>query len=443
MELVEEGAQLLRTNHPNVDEQITELEQMAHEAVNYEIDIGSSAPHFVEKLCDDQSFLLKFAEYLISNESTLLGHLMSVVIRRLRGTNVIEYRGIAQAAACHCNVLVAHGTANAISYGGTLNSPLPEDVEIVSELSKHPHAGVRRVTLDGIGVLGKTSAYSAIAIRLLLEIEIGVEPKLADAMCGAMDHGHINPEVLSGDQVKALLGKMVPVPSLDEYHIGTFLDWATRKYPEAVFDFVLHRLEHSRHLTEKSTGGTSYRPVPFQDVGTHFQGLRQSESYAHFLQEVCSLLQQVQDAERFWLWELFWAIGTEDVTTLSALDHLLHAGDSRSHEILLELLSKAPPEFSLSCPFFDVHVVEICAEGGEELLNEALSTLVTNTHVGIWSSTPGQAPPKFVSVRDRACRFEAAFQPGTPAHLMFVQIRESADRAIRDKLNQDAEFDLR
>ena len=384
------AVELFRDKCPQVQQQVPALENLVVEAGRFGIGVSSSAPMFIIELCREREFLRSFTEYLLGTPHPVLGYLMQDVLRVHRNTDVAEYRKVGITAATQTDVSVALGAAGAVCYGPYLGEPIPEDADILSRLIAHPDMNVRRITFTGIGRLGNASTYTEKALTLLLNVDIGDDPKLADEMCEALGPGRIDPRVLSEGQVRTILNKLVPTRELsshNQYHLEKFLNWAAQSHPQPICEFILRRLDHYAAIQLQATGKTEYCPVPYHEFGTHFGGLRQTEYYGRFLAQIRDRL--LAGDEQYWLTSLFWAVGASDTTTLSVIDDWMHSGDRDKLEALRVLLSQAPSRLALSRPWFAVHMVEVFASVDPSLGDRVTGTLVANAHTGMMTSAPG------------------------------------------------------
>lgn len=142
-ELISRGVAAFRAKFPDGRQQVGGLVQLVKDAEQGGTDPGGQSHSFIEELCSEE-FVRAFLPYAMNDAHPLLAQMIMVPLRWLRRTDPTRYRTAGVAAATHTNYLVGYGTANAISYGPNLNTPLAEDVPILQALARHPAAAVRR-----------------------------------------------------------------------------------------------------------------------------------------------------------------------------------------------------------------------------------------------------------------------------------------------------------
>jgi hypothetical protein len=433
------GVGLFRQKDPTPERQIQAMIELIKEGELSGTPIGNRCYDFIDELCSDPAFRDALVAYVQQDDAdSLLAQMICIPLRRLRSLDTARYREVGVQCAAHKNALVAYGTANAVSYGPNLNAPIPEDLSILAALADHPKAMVRHLTFTGIRRIGAHAEYECEAVNLLIRSDIGDDARMADEMCGAVDYAGIPLGNLSEENIRALLRKLVLTKEIDDHqnhHIGRFLAWVGQNRPAALCEFIIQRLDRYAELEKsgQSTGG--YAPVPHHRFGGAFHALQGTNHYLEFLIQVrdrfVSLPQQ-----RYWLRELFWSIGTQDSTTLSAIDDLLHSDDAEQTKAAIGLLEGAPAELALNCPMFAAHVVDECERASHQLGEYAFSALLGNAHSGGFQRAPGQPSPKYLTMRDRSAALQESFPAGSLGRRLYQKLHDSAvaemDRERKD-----------
>jgi hypothetical protein len=439
-ELISRGVEAFRTKYSDARQQVDALVQLVKDAETCGIELGGNPYNFIEKLCSDD-FVRAFLSYAMSDAHPLLAQLITVPLRWLRQSDPRRYRDAGIAAATHKNYLVGYGAANAVSYGPTLNLPLAEDVAILQVLTRHPAPAVRHVTFTGIRRLGAHAAYEPAAIEMLLASEIGDDSRMAEEMCSVVDYAGIKKEHLSENQIRALLDKLVLTKEIDGHHTGRFLGWVGEHFPGALFDLILRRLDRDAELDRRNEKKAGYSPIPHHHFGNAFRALQKGPQYRPFLEQVTDRF-VTQPEQAYSLRELFWSIGSIDVTTLGTLDELLHKGSTASGRIALQLLEGAPPELALSRPYFAVHVIEECERLDAQLGVLAESVLLANTHTGSFQRTPGQPSPKYLSIKERSEVLRDLYPDGSSGNRFFTRARSAAVEMLNRERLDDEQIDF-
>lgn len=191
---------------------------------------------------------------------------------------------------------------------------------------------------------------------------------------------------------------------------------------------------------QKSAETTAgYAPIPGHGLGNAFHALQASSQYLDFLVQVRDRFISQPDQE-YWLRELFWAIGTVDTTTLSALDELLHADDEKKVRAAIDLIGSAPPGFALSCPYFTIHVIEECERLGRDLGDRAASVMIGNAHLGLFQRAPGHPSPKYLTMRERSAALRDIYAADSIGRKFFSELYDSAMNALERERVEDEEL---
>jgi hypothetical protein len=364
-----------------------------------------------------------------------------IPLRWLRQTDPIRYGSAGIEAATNKNYLVAYGTANAVSYGPNLNTPIAEDVPILQALARHPAVAVRYLTFTGIRRLGAHRQHEREAIEMLLNSDISDDSKMADEMCGGLDYAGISKGHLSQDQVRMLLDKLVVTKEIDQHHTERFLAWAGEHFPSALFELILRRLDRDAELDRRNEKKNGYAPIPHHRFGNAFRPLQNATNYRTFLEQVRDRFFS-QPGQSFWLRELFWSIASIDPTALAVIDELLDRREAESIRIALQLIEGAPSEFALNQPDFAVQVIEKCRGVDAKLGELAESVLLVNSQTGSFNRAPGQPSPRYISLKERSEAYRERFAAGSAGHRLFTRMRDSALEMLNRERLDDEQISL-
>ena len=249
----------------------------------------------------------------------------------------------------------------------------------------------------------------------------------------------MGPEVLTRNQVRQLLDKLVPVQDIDGFYIGHLLAGAGRAHPARVFEFILNRHDFSLGLQKTADDWVQYQVVPRGSSLTDLHVLRETEGYARFLAQIRDRLAD-SGIEAYWLSDLFWAVGTLDDTTMMLADEWLHSGERTKLEAVLKLIGRGPTGVALLRPQFAIHLVDACAACARDLGDYSVGVLAVNAlpKSGAWS--PGQPPPGLVNLQEEAARLSAAFQVIPTGFRIFCEIVALATQESERSLRRDGEI---
>ena len=436
-EMVTRAVAAFRKKHASPRQQVDALAQLVAGAEFAGVDLSQKCTDFIEQLSSDRGFLTEFIHYVLDDRNYFLGYMICIPLASLRTIDRARYRELGLKGANHKTTSVGLGTASAVRYCLFQTDPIAEDLAILEALSKHKDWTVRHATLRAIGRLGVHESFKRDAIALLIGTGIEEIPALAEEMCEAVAPGRIDFADLLEADVRAVLHKLIPVSEIDEYHTNLFLDRVGRAYPTALFDFLIRRLDRGAALLTRDGSMNGYVPVPRGRFGAAFKSLSADAGASAFLSEIRDRFVSQPD-QRYWLRELFWDIGTVDATALSAIDELLHSGNSEKMRSALELTSGAPSELALTRPYFAVHLLELCEQIDHTLAEQASSVLIGNAHTGSFQRTPGSPSPKYQRLEQRAATLRDQFIPGSIGHRLFSKLHASAAGGLeRERLDDD------
>ena len=436
-ESVLRGVEIFRRKHADAHQQVEALVRLLGDAESCGIDLGSKPFDFINELCTDLEFLDEFLAYLLNDAHPLLAQMIYIPLRRLRDSDPVRYRDSGVRAAGHSNWYIGYGAANAVCYGPSLVAPVPADLAILELLSQHPNVNVRHSTFTGIRRIGTHPAYERNAVNMLLRSDVGDDPRMADDMCSAVTYAGIKLDHLHEADINGLLKKLIPTKEINAHHVELFLAWVGQNHPAALCEFIISRLDRYSGMRSRDESTTGYAPVPHHRLGNAFHALQGSPQYGDFLVRVRDRFVSQSD-HRYWLRELFWAIGTIDKTTLCVLDELLHSDDRGTASAAADLLAEAPRELAFARPHFAIHVIENCERFDDELGKRAISMLIGNAYSGSFNRVAGQPSPQYLSMRERAAALRDNFPSDSTGWVFFSRLYDSAVAMLeRERLDDE------
>lgn len=370
---------LLRETFPDTHDQLNTIERLLRQAVDASTEPKAAAPVF-SHMCQARPFLEVLAEYLLTHEESILASLGGVPIAKWRFVDCARYVRYGRLFAASPNVLLAHSTATAVSYGPPLNDPIPEDVDILAVLAKRNEPYVLFSVFVGLKRLGRAEAFRASALTLIEGVEIGNHHHLAKEYCDIFGPYGIPPAVLDSMAVEKILANLVAVDKLDRDAFGNFVAGVCGVAPLALVAFFEKRIVHAQ-LLEESGQDTDYEPVPSSFSWSSCNAIRNHPEYEASLRGLLDVMRRYPQHD-YYLVSIFWHIATTDLTTFSVLDELLHTSNPDDADFLLKLLGEAPGGVALNHPIFAIHILMQCADQSEELEHAALARLVGNCFSG-------------------------------------------------------------
>jgi len=344
---VQRAVHILRAQYPLIEDQIAALEGMATQADAYGIRVVESAGLFIELLCRDPEFGRAFLEYVLGKPHPTLGFQICMLVPTLRDSDVLAYRKVGIAAAQHPMADVASGAAHGVFFGSLLGTPMDEDAEIVRELAKHSASNVRGIAIESAARLGRHPKYLKTALEILLSADLEADRALAHRFCDAFSATGIPISMLSDEELRVALGKLVRLERLDNHQVREFLDAVGDGHPELLLDFLLLRLDYHASLQQGTEAWVNYSPVIREGLLQRLKTPRPASTYADELRRIRDRLTDDR-IPPYWLGQLFWGFGASGDVKLSVINEWIVSDDPGKRRAAEYLLEGGPPPSSTS-----------------------------------------------------------------------------------------------
>jgi hypothetical protein len=120
-----------------------------------------------------------------------------------------------------------------------------EDAALIREFIALPNAVVKRHALYAIAYMGGNRAILPKLLESALEVDIGTDPTLADALTDAFGPYGVPLSLLTDETAGVLLRKLIPFEDLDlrQGTIPRFLSTIVGDFPDQVLDLLLTRVQ--------------------------------------------------------------------------------------------------------------------------------------------------------------------------------------------------------
>ena len=328
--------------HPSADDLISALDHMAQQADEYGISTAEPAYSFIALLCRNLDFMQRFIEYVLDDPHPQLGFQIRVVLLALRETHPSAYEELGLRCAAQPKGVVAWGAAHAVCLSPGLQHPIAADVNIIAALAQHSNPDVRRLAIEAAGKLGHKTDFTEQAATILAGVELEGQPVLANTLCEAFGTTGTPVALLSREQIRSILDKLVIIGRLDDRKREIFLQPVAHHAPDLLFDFFLRRLK--QHSNLKAGSKTGYSPWGNATPAKFFSGVATPLGFEGQLRQVRDLMLTNAVPMR-WCGELYWALGEADGAARSAIAEWLEAGDEEWRGIA-EYLTQGPERFA-------------------------------------------------------------------------------------------------
>ena len=231
----------------------------------------------------------------------------------------LEFLRIGSAFANIPNTAMAVSVASEVSSGPALQEVTAEDVDIISILAQRKEPWVLGTIFSALGRLSKPGRFSERAQSLILTVDIGSEPALAEAYCRIVGPGPFstNPAHLRLEIICGMLNKLIPVYELDGHFFGAFISHISGRAPLEIAAFFEARLEYAEGLIDDGQSPI-YKPIPSSFQWSTLSEARQTPEYGATLRRYWDTTKKYPDSAVY-LSPIFWRVGSTDATTFGLL----------------------------------------------------------------------------------------------------------------------------
>lgn len=371
------------------------------------------------------------AETLVESPDSPLAASLNALLFAVRAADEPRALDIVERAVATGHRTLCRAVAHAYQWSDWAQRLTPADLDVINHLLAHADLDVRAKTIGSLRRLGQ--AQPQLAISLAVGLDIAGETRLAEALCEVFDaRWGVKPELLSDEELRHLLAKLEPVPSLESYHIGAFLGYAAGRLPGAVIELLLNRIERDARDEDRR-----YRPLPeSHDIG--LQRVADSAEYPSILRAIRDRMLRGTWQVRWWLPRLFVRVAAGfGPASLEILGEWVDSGDPDRIEAASRLLSDAPRAFAFEHADFAVRLLEQAERAGDECYRQVMSNLYSSATGGVRSRSLGQPSPDILKLEEQASAAAATLLFGSPGQRFYASLVDHA----RDQLRRDAADD--
>jgi transcriptional regulator with XRE-family HTH domain len=295
--------------------------------------------------------------------------------------------------------------------------------------------------LSGINALRRfASAEPETVLRLALKANIGDSARLADELCCLFTWDQlVSFERLSGNEVAAMLDKLMTIPQLDGHWLETFLAEASGTFPELVAGFFTRRVDHAAVHND-----WNYRPCnngPYGHVPLKF---KETAAYGALLADVMKWMRSadyVQEKRVLFNYrarELFDAMfGSFDDEVLAYLDRWSLSADEQEFKLIGNMLDEAPPDFVFRHKEYVSQLLDRARRISPEAVEHLSECLFSSAIGGIREGVAGEPFPRDVKMKADAESVLATLSRTSPAYTLYEWIRDHGaagiERSRRDR----------
>ena len=336
--------------------------------------------------------------------------------------------------------------ARAYSFKGLkAESFTPDDLEIIRMLLISSDSKVVEAAVDSAYTLAKIDKRQA--INLLLTVDFASFPEVAHkVLMYFYDDKTLPFNLLTPNDIKAMLAKLIPVPELDDYWIRMFLSKASFFHSELTADFFMNRVEKSITLVagqvEKGIGildnqSWKYR-VCISDISPGEQlRFRESADSPEIMKKMWERIRDKGSQDHFLEQgrELFFSMfGPLDIQLLPFLKNKIDEGTPTEFLLVSQILSHADSLFVFEQHPFVTSFLEKAKTLGREMYDYAFRSLLSSATSGLKKGRPGEPFPEDVRMREESEKALSETPRFSPAYTFYETLKKHAEWNIKQTL---------
>jgi hypothetical protein len=383
------------------------------------------------------SFAVAVCERLVVAPESVLSQVLAIAVARVADDSPDALMTMLDDLLSTGALTIRREVAQALGWhrGGRHFASGERDLLLQFAVDEDPY--VRNNVVRAAQLLSTSSKGDA--LELVSAVRFGDSPLVAEEVCGSFGpHGFLEWNELSSDQQQAMLAQLVECPSIEDYHLTSFLAQVSVGAAATVVALLRTRIERSEEM-----GSAHYRALPFHwDTGLDIKGQAQTGAV---LRQVRDWIARKPDSwqRREFGGDLFAAIAQDfDDSVLAVLEESMYSGDRAQFSALAAILKKVRRSLLWDNPDFVARLLAAASLHGEGVVQEVGGALHSAAISGLRQGTPGQPYPEDVELRDRAAAIASKLPSGSLEERFYRSLQESAERNIdwsreRDELSED------
>jgi transcriptional regulator with XRE-family HTH domain len=309
-----------------------------------------------------------------------------------------------------------------------------EDIFIIKKMLISAYPSVLKNVFHIIKNISKQDYCQA--IKLLKEVNIsGLSPGIIGDMLSVFSSNEtvIPFQLLTEEDVKNFLDKLVEIPDIDNHWIDVFLENSSKYYPNITIKFFMRRVELSAESDRDY-----YKPVNLPSQNQINLRFRESSEFVRLIRALLSWIQIYQGNRSRFYYEaarLLKAIFiTFDREFINFFSILIDTASESDFYITSILLREADEDFVFKNQDFILKYLEKAESYGSECYELALDSLFSSAFYGRRSSIVGQQSPKDIQIKENASEILNALSDFSPAYRLYKQLKENSEMKIKQSM---------
>lgn len=378
-----------------------------------------------------------------ANSDSVTARYSQIALASLRQSDPSYAREMLGRLANSGNEQLRQYAAGAFASSNFATAPLvPDETTILTDLLAGDSDEIVQSGLAALRFLAQSEP--AAALQLALGANIGSSHRRADELCSLFTWEQLVPfSLLTKEDAKEVLRKLMAVPQLEGHWIETFLSTASAHFPDLIAKFLMDRVDRATELES-----WDYRPCnhgPYAHVQMKFQ---ETKAYGPLLGEVVKWMKSkdlIGNKKALFDYrsrELFEAIfGSFDSEVLDFIERWSAAADANEFRLIGNILEEAPEDFVFKHPNFVITLLDRATKIDPETSEFVSSRLFGSSVSGVRSGTPGEPFERDVQAKAKSETILAGLSRFTPAYEFYEAIKKQAEHEIERSKRERAAFE--
>jgi hypothetical protein len=297
-------------------------------------------------------------------------------------------------------------------------------------------------------ILATNKSYYGEVKKRILELP-GVAPDdalIANSMCQIFAEDNkedgLKKADFTEDEARTFTLKFVKLNNLDldTYWLDAWLGHVGYTYPNVLFEFFIIRLEYSSELPKNAYG---FSAIPSRhELSPYFKGI-DGVNRKRLLLNLVNIFNEPFDDDSCSIRTLFWHVGIWDTDVVCAVFTDIILGKPRDIVKVIKLLNEAPSDFTIKPANLEfIRMFLTKAFASDELFKKAVSALISSTFTGVWSSSPGKPPQKFVDIVAYCDVVLSNMQTTEPLAIFLTNFKKAAEAQINSSSEWEEEASI-
>jgi transcriptional regulator with XRE-family HTH domain len=403
---------------------------------------GSTSPHILyERLIQSSStFAQATAENALQYSDSRTNQFAGIALSKLMsddhayGLNIARKFIETELSELHAAVGRAYSALDLKDDGYT-----EEDLALLRDVLSSKD---RWVVLNGIEAVRNIAQNNKpLAIDLLKYVDIGFSSQIANDVLDLFHRDElISFRLLSDEDVKYFIEKLIPIPELDGYWIDTFLSNVSRYHTQLAAAFFMARVEHAANIDDWHYQPCNHGLYPHASLR-----FRESEEFGSIFRQVVHWMRinfernyQFKHCSCDLFRMMFYPLDDE---LLSLIQDWIDVGTPEDIWIISQVLRESHSNFVFEQRAYVTRFLDKARQHGKEVFDNAISALYCSATTGLKRGIPGEPFPEDIMMRDESERALQEIPRFAPAYRLYELLKKHAEADINRSLRESEAYE--